>query len=124
MADYFVEPAAGIAGRLRVPGDKSISHRALMLGAIASGTTRVTGFLEGEDCLSTLKAVAQLGVEVHRPGPGEVHVEGVGLRGLRAPDSVLDMGNAGTAMRPLTAALAVEPLLEPLSNDQGVVDLS
>lgn len=59
MADFLVEPSPAIAGRLRVPGDKSISHRALMFGAIATGTTHVTGFLEGEDCLSTLKAVAR-----------------------------------------------------------------
>ena len=121
MADYFVEPAAGIAGRLRVPGDKSISHRALMLGAIASGTTRVTGFLEGEDCLSTLKAVARLGVEVHRPGPGEVHVEGVGLRGLRAPDSVLDMGNAGTAMRLFMGLMSAQPFDTELVGDASLM---
>ena len=64
MRDFIVEPSSGIAGRLRVPGDKSISHRALMLGAIASGTTHITGFLEGEDCLATLRAVTALGARV------------------------------------------------------------
>jgi 3-phosphoshikimate 1-carboxyvinyltransferase len=121
MADYRVEPAAGIAGRLRVPGDKSISHRALMLGAIASGTTRVTGFLEGEDCLSTLKAVAKLGVQVHRPGPGEVRVEGVGLRGLQAPGSVLDMGNAGTAMRLFMGLLSAQSFDTELIGDASLM---
>ncbi len=70
MSSYRVAPSPGIAGEVRVPGDKSISHRALMFGAIASGTTRVDGFLEGEDCLATLEAVASLGVEVRRPGAG------------------------------------------------------
>ena len=121
MADYLVEPSPAIAGRLRVPGDKSISHRAVMFGAIASGTTHVTGFLEGEDCLSTMKAVAQLGVSVHRPGPGEVRVEGVGLRGLRAPDGVLDMGNAGTAMRLFMGLMAAQPFDTELVGDSSLM---
>ena len=121
MADYLVEPSPAIAGRLRVPGDKSISHRAVMFGAIASGTTHVTGFLEGEDCLSTMKAVAQLGVSVHRPAPGEVRVEGVGLRGLRAPDRVLDMGNAGTAMRLFMGLMAAQPFDTELIGDSSLM---
>ena len=99
MNEFVVEPGATLAGAVRVPGDKSISHRALMLGAIASGRTVVRGFLEGEDCLATLQAVRRLGVAVDRPAPGEVVIEGAGLHGLRAPGGVLDMGNAGTAMR-------------------------
>ena len=121
MADYRVEPSPAIAGRLRVPGDKSISHRAVMFGAIASGTTHVTGFLEGEDCLSTMKAVAKLGVAVHRPAPGEVRVEGVGLRGLRAPGSVLDMGNAGTAMRLFMGLMAAQPFDTELVGDSSLM---
>jgi len=121
MADYVVEPSAGITGRLRVPGDKSISHRALMFGAIASGTTQVTGFLEGEDCLSTLQAVATLGVTVRRPAAGEVLVEGVGLRGLRAPGRVLDMGNAGTAMRLFMGLLAGQPFDSELVGDASLM---
>jgi 3-phosphoshikimate 1-carboxyvinyltransferase len=121
MADYLVEPSPAIVGRLRVPGDKSISHRAVMFGAIASGTTHVTGFLEGEDCLSTMKAVAQLGVSVHRPAPGEVRVEGVGLRGLRAPDGVLDMGNAGTAMRLFMGLMAAQPFDTQLVGDSSLM---
>ena len=99
MSSYRVEPGGRIAGEATVPGDKSISHRALMLGAIASGRSRISGFLEGEDCLATLAAVQRLGAGVHRPSPGAVIVEGVGLRGLAAPGVELDMGNAGTAMR-------------------------
>jgi 3-phosphoshikimate 1-carboxyvinyltransferase len=121
MADYLVEPSAGIAGCLRVPGDKSISHRALMFGAIASGTTHVTGFLEGEDCLSTLKAVARLGVTVQRPAPGEVRIEGVGLRGFRAPDGVLDMGNAGTAMRLFMGLMSAQPFDTELVGDASLM---
>ena len=121
MARYLVEPSERIAGRLRVPGDKSISHRAVMLGAIASGTTHVTGFLEGEDCLSTMKAVAQLGVTVRRPGPGEVLVEGVGLQGLRAPPAALDMGNAGTAMRLFMGLLSAQPFDSELVGDASLM---
>ena len=121
MAGYLVEPSPAIAGRLRVPGDKSISHRAVMFGAIASGTTHVTGFLEGEDCLSTMKAVARLGVSVHRPAPGEVRVEGVGLRGLRAPDGVLDMGNAGTAMRLFMGLMAAQSFDTELIGDSSLM---
>lgn len=121
MSDFIVEPAAGIAGRLRVPGDKSISHRALMLGAIASGTTRITGFLEGEDCLATLRAVTALGARVERPAAGEVRIEGVGLEGLKAPPSVLDMGNAGTAMRLFMGLLSGQPFDSELIGDESLM---
>jgi len=121
MSSYRVAPARGIAGEVRVPGDKSISHRALMFGAIASGTTRVDGFLEGEDCLATLAAVAKLGVAVERPAPGEVVVEGVGLRGLRAPAAVLDMGNAGTAMRLFMGLLGAQSFDSVLVGDESLM---
>ncbi|HSQ69651.1 MAG TPA: 3-phosphoshikimate 1-carboxyvinyltransferase [Steroidobacteraceae bacterium] len=99
MGSYRVEPGGRIAGEATVPGDKSISHRALMLGAIASGRSRISGFLEGEDCLATLAAIQRLGASVQRPSPATVIVDGAGLRGLAAPQGELDMGNAGTAMR-------------------------
>lgn len=121
MSSYRVAPARGVAGEVRVPGDKSISHRALMFGAIAEGTTRVDGFLEGEDCLATLAAVANLGVAVQRPGPGEVVVEGVGLRGLRAPAGVLDMGNAGTAMRLFMGLLGAQSFDSVLVGDESLL---
>lgn len=121
MSSYRVAPARGVAGEVRVPGDKSISHRALMFGAIAEGTTRVDGFLEGEDCLATLAAVANLGVAVQRPGPGEVVVEGVGLRGLRAPAGVLDMGNAGTAMRLFMGLLGAQSFDSVLVGDESLM---
>lgn len=121
MNEFVVEPCAGIAGRVRVPGDKSISHRALMFGAIASGTTQVDGFLEGEDCLATLRAVANLGVDVQRPAPGEVVIEGVGLRGLGRPRAVLDMGNAGTAMRLFMGLLSAQGFDSELVGDESLL---
>jgi len=121
MSEFVVEPCPGIAGQVRVPGDKSISHRALMLGAIATGTTQVEGFLEGEDCLATLRAVASLGVNVQRPAPGEVVIEGVGLRGLGRPRSVLDMGNAGTAMRLFMGLLSAQGFDSELIGDESLM---
>jgi len=121
MARYWVTPAPGIAGVAVVPGDKSVSHRALMLGAIASGTTRVTGFLEGEDCLATMRAVAALGVNVRRAGPGEVAIEGAGLDGLRAPAGSLDMGNAGTAMRLFMGLLSWQSFDSVLVGDESLM---
>jgi 3-phosphoshikimate 1-carboxyvinyltransferase len=121
MTRYRVAPAAGIAGEATVPGDKSISHRALMLGAIASGTTRVSGFLEGEDCLATMRAVAALGVQVGRPGPGEVVIEGVGLDGFQAPAAPLDMGNAGTAMRLFMGLLSSQAFDSVLVGDESLM---
>ena len=120
MRSFVVAPAAAFAGEVTVPGDKSISHRALMLGAIASGTTHVTGFLEGEDCLATLRAVQGCGVKVSRPAPGEVVVEGVGLRGLAAPPDALDMGNAGTAMRLFMGLMSAQAFDTVLVGDESL----
>ena len=89
----------GLKGKLRVPGDKSISHRAVMLSSIAVGKSKITGLLEGEDVLATLAAFTAMGVNVSGPNNGELTIEGVGLRGLQAPQDDIDMGNSGTAMR-------------------------
>ena len=121
MTKFVVAPAAGVAGAVTVPGDKSVSHRAVMFGALAEGRTHVTGFLEGEDCLSTMKAVAHLGVHVERPGAGEVIVDGVGLHGLRAPGVTLDMGNAGTAMRLFMGLLSAQPFDSELIGDESLM---
>jgi 3-phosphoshikimate 1-carboxyvinyltransferase len=96
---YRVAPVARVGGAVRVPGDKSISHRALMLGGIASGETRVSGFLESADCLATMAALRALGVQIAQPRGNEVIVMGAGEGGLHASATPLDMGNAGTAMR-------------------------
>ena len=99
-------PHALLAGTVQVPGDKSISHRALMLAALAVGTSRIEGLLEGEDVLATAHALQRLGVRVERSGPGAWQVRGVGVGGLQEPDDLLDMGNAGTGARLMLGLLA------------------
>jgi 3-phosphoshikimate 1-carboxyvinyltransferase len=121
MSHYVVQPVAGVAGAVRVPGDKSISHRALMLGGIAEGITEVRGFLESEDCLATMKAMRALGVRVDQTGVREVRVHGVGLRGLKAAAHALDMGNSGTAMRLMTGLLAGQSFDSELIGDASLM---
>lgn len=103
---FKVQPGGTIKGRIRVPGDKSISHRSIMLGAISEGITTVTGFLEGDDSLATLKAFQDMGVQIEGPDNGNVTIHGVGLKGLQKPNKPLDMGNSGTAMRLMAGILA------------------
>jgi 3-phosphoshikimate 1-carboxyvinyltransferase len=103
---FRLEPGGSLRGEVRVPGDKSISHRSIMFGALAEGRTRVSGFLDGEDCLATLAAFQAMGVPIERPERHTVIIDGVGLQGLRAPPGPLDMGNSGTAMRLLCGVLA------------------
>jgi 3-phosphoshikimate 1-carboxyvinyltransferase len=103
---FLVRPGGALRGRVRVPGDKSISHRSIMLGALADGITAVSGFLEGEDSLATLRAFRQMGVEIDGPADGRVTIHGVGLHGLKAPSSPLDLGNSGTSMRLMAGLLA------------------
>ena len=118
---WRVSPTASVHGRLRVPGDKSVSHRALMLGGIAQGETCISGFLDSEDCLATLAALRALGVQIERPGQREVVVQGVGLHGLRAPEQALDMGNAGTAMRLFMGLLAGQSFDSTLIGDRSLM---
>lgn len=110
-----------MAGRLTVPGDKSVSHRSLMLGGIADGLTRVDGFLESEDCLATMRALEAMGVRIERQGTGAIVVEGRGLRGLSPPASPLDMGNAGTAMRLFTGLLCGQGFPSELYGDASLM---
>ena len=109
-----------LSGTVQVPGDKSISHRAALIGAIASGRTEITGYLEGEDCMNTLKAVRALGVLVTRKGPGHYLVDGVGLFGLGEPEQVIDLGNSGTAVRLLMGVLAGQPFWTFLTGDDSL----
>jgi len=118
MTNYEVTPGGALKGRIRVPGDKSISHRSIMLGAIADGVTRVTGFLEGEDAISTMNVFRALGVNVEGPERGGVTVHGVGIRGLNAPNRILDCGNSGTSMRLLCGLLAGQRLNCELTGDE------
>lgn len=117
---FKVQPGGVIKGRIRVPGDKSISHRSIMLGSIAEGTTHVTGFLEGEDSLATLKAFQAMGVQIEGPNDGKVTIQGVGLRGLKPPASALDMGNSGTAMRLMAGILAGQSFESQLVGDASL----
>lgn len=117
---FTLEPGGRLDGSLRVPGDKSISHRAIMFGALADGVTEVDGFLEGADCLATLAAFQAMGVPIERPGPQQVRITGVGLHGLQAPPAPLDMGNSGTAMRLLCGVLAGQPFTTQLIGDASL----
>ncbi len=108
-------------GEIRVPGDKSISHRAIMLTALAEGRSHISGFLEGEDTQATATIFAQLGVQIEIPATGERLVHGVGLHGLRASDQALDCGNAGTAMRLLTGLLAGQVFDSVLTGDASLL---
>ena len=114
---FQVQPGGSLHGRFRVPGDKSISHRSVMLGALAEGVTRVTGFLEGADALATLNAFRAMGVEAQGPSAGAVTIQGVGLHGLKPPRHALDMGNSGTSMRLLTGLLAGQSFDTVLTGD-------
>ena len=118
--DWVVRPGGRLAGRLRVPGDKSISHRAVMLGALADGVTEVTGFLEGADCLATMGAFRAMGVRIEGPEGGRLVIEGVGMEGLRPPPGPLDLGNSGTSMRLLAGLLAGQPFDTVLTGDASL----
>lgn len=117
---FTVEPGGQLAGRARVPGDKSISHRSMMLGALAEGVTEVSGFLEGEDSLATLNAFRAMGVSITGPEQGRVTLQGVGLHGLRAPDAPLYLGNSGTSMRLLAGLLAGQRFDTVLTGDDSL----
>lgn len=118
--DYTVGPGGSVTGQCRVPGDKSISHRAIMFGAIAEGTTRISGFLEGEDALHTLQAFRDMGVPIVGPEQGEVTIYGVGMRGLAAPARPVYLGNSGTAMRLLSGLLAPQDFDTELTGDESL----
>ena len=118
--DYEVTPGGKLTGELRVPGDKSISHRSVMLGALAEGVTTATGLLEGEDVLCTVAAFRAMGVAIDGPRGGEVRITGVGLRGLKAPSAPLDMGNSGTAMRLMAGILAGQSFDTTLIGDASL----
>lgn len=117
---FRIQPGGHLTGDLRVPGDKSISHRAVMLAALAEGTTEVQGFLEGEDALATLAALRAMGVPISGPERGRLVIEGRGLRGLRAPPGPLYLGNSGTSMRLLCGLLAGQRFDSTLTGDASL----
>lgn len=118
---FTIQPGAKkFQGKFSVPGDKSVSHRSIMFGAIAEGTTHVTGFLEGEDALATLQAFRDMGVSIEGPKNGEVTIHGVGMHGLKAPQSAIYMGNSGTSMRLLSGILAAQKFDSVMTGDASL----
>ncbi len=118
--DFRVSPSKIADAKVTVPGDKSVSHRALMLGSIASGRTEVSGFLAGEDCLATLAAMRTLGVGIEQPEPTQMSIDGTGLHGLSAPAADLDLGNSGTAMRLMAGLLCGQSFDSTLTGDASL----
>ncbi len=118
--EFLVNPGGSLTGSFRVPGDKSISHRSIMLGSLAEGVTEVTGFLEGEDALATLQAFRDMGVVIEGPQNGEVKVHGVGLNGLQAPPGTIYCGNSGTSMRLLSGLLAAQKFDSVMTGDPSL----
>lgn len=117
---FIVTPSCKLQGQLRVPGDKSISHRSIMLGALAEGTTHISGFLEGEDTLATLAAFKSMCVLIEGPENGKVTVHGVGLQGLQAPYKPLYLGNSGTSMRLLAGLMAGQNFSVEMTGDDSL----
>ena len=113
-------PCAPLTGRAEVPGDKSISHRALILGALAVGETRITGLLEGEDVLDTARAMRAFGAEVRDHGGGTWSVHGVGVGGFGEPETVIDCGNSGTGVRLIMGAMATSPIIATFTGDASL----
>ncbi|MGH8492051.1 MAG: bifunctional prephenate dehydrogenase/3-phosphoshikimate 1-carboxyvinyltransferase [Moraxellaceae bacterium] len=118
--EFVVQPGGQLAGHLRVPGDKSISHRAIMLGSLAEGVTEVSGFLEGEDALATLQAFRDMGVVIEGPHNGALKIHGVGLQGLKQAPGPIYCGNSGTSMRLLAGILAAQSFDSVLTGDASL----
>lgn len=119
--NLFSYPVQAIQGTATVPGDKSISHRSIIFGSIAQGTTVVNGFLDGEDCLATLNAFQSMGVSIERPTAQQVVIHGVGKYGLKHPNAVIDCGNSGTSIRLLAGLLAAQPFDCELTGDESLL---
>ena len=117
--NLVIKPARSLRGTVSVPGDKSISHRAVMLGALAEGATLIENFLPGEDCLATVACFRKLGVEI-LDRKGFPQNTGCGLEGLREPEEVLDAGNSGTTMRLLLGIMAGQPFFSVLNGDASL----
>ena len=117
---FTVSPSQQLRGTFRVPGDKSISHRSIMLASLAEGVSRVTGFLNGEDCLATMKAFQSMGVEIEQISDTELLIHGVGMRGLKAPVGDLYLGNSGTSMRLMSGLMAAQGFDVTMSGDSSL----
>ena len=115
----FTKASAPLKGTVTIPGDKSISHRSVMFGALADGTTKVTNFLRGADCLSTIACFRKLGIEIEET-PDEILIRGKGIHGLTAPDSMLDVGNSGTTTRLISGILSAQKFDTTLTGDASI----
>lgn len=120
--NFQVQPAAKISGQIKVPGDKSISHRSIILAALAEGESRIEGLLEAEDCLKTLNIMRALGIEIVKIKAGEYLIKGQGLNGLKEARNILDCGNSGTSMRLLTGLLAAQDFYSVLTGDHSLLE--
>ncbi|MCW8399626.1 3-phosphoshikimate 1-carboxyvinyltransferase [Legionella sp. PATHC038] len=121
MHNFISKPVRAIKGEITVPGDKSISHRSIIFGSIAKGTTIINGFLDGEDCMATLKAFQAMGVSIEGPDEQQVVIHGVGKYGLKKPEQVIDCGNSGTSMRLLAGLLAAQSFDSQLTGDESLL---
>ena len=119
MTSFKASSCHSLNGSIKVPGDKSISHRSIMLGSIANGITNVSGFLEGEDSLATLRAFQQMGVQIERTG-SNITIHGVGKHGLRSPSEPLDLGNSGTSIRLMSGLLSAQNFNSQLCGDESL----
>ena len=117
--DTVINNSKAIKKTITIPGDKSISHRSVMLGSLANGTTHVHGFLTGEDCLSTIACFKKMGIEIELDGT-DVTVHGKGLNGLKAPTETLDVGNSGTTLRLMTGILSAQPFSCTVTGDSSI----
>ena len=119
MSDFLVSPCNSLSGVITIPGDKSISHRAIMMGSIANGVTKVSGFLEGNDSLATLKSFQKMGVDIDQSG-SKLTIKGLGMHGLKAPTKPLDLGNSGTSIRLMSGLLSAQSFNSKLCGDQSL----
>ena len=117
---FQIKPGGRLTGKIRVPGDKSISHRSIMLGSLAEGVTEVSGFLEGEDNMATLNAFRAMGVAIEGPDNGRVIIHGVGMHGLKPAAAPLYLGNSGTSMRLLAGLMAAQAFDSELTGDASL----
>lgn len=115
----IITPRTSLKGTIHVPGDKSISHRSIMLGALSNGTTRIRGFLMGDDCLSTIRCFRDMGIHIDTE-EDQVIVNGKGLHGLQAPENTLDVGNSGTTLRLLSGILAAQDFTCSITGDESI----
>ncbi|WP_425169167.1 3-phosphoshikimate 1-carboxyvinyltransferase [Legionella sp.] len=121
MINLVSKPSHSLRGEISIPGDKSISHRSIILGSIAKGTTVINGFLDGEDCMATLRAFRAMGVTIEGPDEQQVVIHGVGKHGLKKPKQVIDCGNSGTSMRLLAGLLAAQNFDSQLVGDESLL---